>query len=61
MKHLQHYKGWELYENGFPTERNFIATRHGVSMNTNSIEGIKRMVDTKFYQMRELRLKALTN
>ncbi len=37
------YKGWAVYE----TQTNFIAIRHGVSMNTNTRDGICRMIDNK--------------
>ena len=50
-----HYKGWDVEEVQFyyygpgsiPCTSHYIASRHGVSMNTNTLEGIKRMVDIK--------------
>ena len=50
------YKGWLIrkvsfyhYGPGSVTPvYYYIASLHGVSMNTNSLEGIKRMVDIKF-------------
>jgi len=53
------YKGWVIrkvsyyyYGPGSVTPTYYyIASRHGVSMNTNSLGGIKRMVDIKHWQM----------
>jgi hypothetical protein len=50
-----HYKGWVVKEVQFyyygpgsiPCTSHYVASRHGVSMNTNTLEGIKRMVDIK--------------
>ena len=55
------YHGWEIFEMKIPTianpregqtlepVNNFIASRHGVNMNTNTLDGIKRMVDQRNY------------
>jgi hypothetical protein len=53
------YRGWAIrkvsdyyYGPGSVTPTYYyIASRHGVSMNTNSLEGIKRMVDTRYWLM----------
>lgn len=48
------YRGWtisEFTENGKP---HFYAAQAGVTMNTNTLEGIKRMIDRKIYERREL-------
>lgn len=58
---LDDYAGWKIFECKVPTIANpkvgqtcesvirFCACQHSVSMNTNTLDGIKRMVDDKNY------------
>ena len=59
-----HYYGWnyteckEILWNGpalYIPKRYWSASRHGVTMNSDSEEGIKRMIDVKNYQMMQWR------
>ncbi len=50
------YRGWNIKEFGLcplphPSKPvpHFSAIQRGVSMNTNSLDGIKRMIDTKIW------------
>ena len=70
FKTISHYAGWDIhhrkaaticimslkgFSKPFREHELFSATRAGVSMNTNSFEGIKKMIDQKNFQMREWR------
>ena len=51
------YRGWEIgsfTEHGKP---HFYAAQCGVTMNTNTLEGIKRMIDYKIQDDRDRREK----
>lgn len=51
------YRGWDVYEfdeNGKP---HFYAVQCGVTMNTNTLEGIKSMIDYKIQDRRDSREK----
>lgn len=49
------YKGWYIYEFLRHWKQHFSATQHGVSINTNTLEGIKQMIDYKVYEEQERR------
>lgn len=51
IKQGQDYRGWQLYEE----DGHFYAYRHGVRMNTNSLEGIKTMIDWKIEDQLEVK------
>lgn len=67
MKLIDLYGGWKIYHFRCPTVANprqgqtfecvdnYVARRCGVTMNTNSLEGIKKMVDYKNYCMMQWR------
>jgi len=49
------YRGWDYERKDFHGRECWVATRHGVSMNANSIDGILSMIDQKAREERALR------
>lgn len=46
-KRPRELRGWHIYKGTFHGREHWTAKRHGVSMNTNSYDGIVNMILTK--------------
>ena len=52
-----HYNGWNIYLISFKNKDHYKAEQYGVTINTNSLEGIKHMINQKNYDNRNFREK----
>jgi len=50
---MDKYNGWKIITFRWKGKDHYSASQFGVTMNTNSLDGIKSMIDTKIWEGRK--------